>query len=112
MRRSSLDPLGNWDDTVLDSVTESRVHNSVIELTQRTIGQGGAIDLTYDDAGNLTQDGSANGDHQYMWDYRNRLIQAKEKQDGNWNAVGACKYDPLGRRVRRLVPTPHGVPCH
>ena len=37
--RSSVDPLGNWDETDLDSVTESRVHDSVNELTQRTIGQ-------------------------------------------------------------------------
>jgi RHS repeat-associated protein len=79
------------------------VHDSVNELTQRTIGQGGAIDLTYDDAGNLTQDGGANGDHQYVWDYRNRLIQAKEKQSGDWSTVGAYKYDPQGRRVRKAV---------
>ena len=105
----TLDPLGNWDDTVLDSVTESRVHDSVNELTQRTIGQGGAIDLTYDDAGNLAQDGSSNGDHQYVWDYRNRLIQAKEKQSGDWNTVGTYRYDARGRRVRKAVTNKGGL---
>jgi YD repeat-containing protein len=82
LRAERLVTLGNRDDTVLDSVTEDRVHNSVNELTQRTIGQGSAIDLTYDDAGNLTQDESANGDHKYVWDYGNGLIEAKEKQAG------------------------------
>ena len=105
----TLDPLGNWDETDVDSVTESRVHDSVNELTQRTIGQGGAIDLTYDDAGNLTQDGSSNGDHQYVWDYRNRLIQAKEKQSGDWNTVGTYKYDPQGRRIRKVVTNKGGL---
>ena len=94
---------------MLDSVTESRVHDSVNELTQRTIGQGGAIDLSYDDAGNLVQDGSANGDHQYVWDYRNRLIQAKEKQSGDWNTVGTYKYDPQGRRIRKVVTNKGGL---
>lgn len=58
----ALDPLGNWDDTVIDSTTETRSHNSVNELTSRTIGQDPQISLTYDDAGNLTADGSENGD--------------------------------------------------
>ena len=55
--------LWNWDDTTIDSTTATRVHNSVNELTARTIGQDPAISLTYDEAGNLSQDGSADGDH-------------------------------------------------
>ena len=78
-------------------------------LTQRTIGQGSAIDLTYDDAGNLIQDGSSDGNHQYVWDYRNRLIQAKERQSGNWNTVGTYKYDAQGRRVRKTVTNRGGL---
>ena len=76
----TLDDLGNWSDTTIDSTTETRTHNpaceqseqtgrepagrvpkgcdapgaynDVNELTQRTVG-GNSTDLTYDDAGNL-----------------------------------------------------------
>jgi len=85
------------------SVTETRVHNAVNELTARTVGQDPQISLTYDDAANLTQDGSADGDHQYVWDYRNRLIEVKEKQSGNWNTIAECKYDARTRRVLKAV---------
>ena len=47
----SLDPLGNWDSTVNDGTAETRVHNSVNELTARTVGEDPQISLTYDDAG-------------------------------------------------------------
>jgi hypothetical protein len=30
------------------------------------------VSLTYDDAGNLVQDGSSEGDHKYFYDCRNR----------------------------------------
>ena len=83
---------------MLDSVTEDRVHNSVNELTQRTIGQNPAISLSYGDAGNLTQDGGSDENHQYVWDCRNRLIEAKERQSGDWNTVGTYRYDAQGRR--------------
>ena len=59
-----MDPLGNWDETDVDSVTEARTHNAVNELTARTVGQDPQVSLTYDDAGNLTQDGSAEEDYQ------------------------------------------------
>ena len=87
----------------MDSVTEARTHNAVNELTARTVGQDPQISLTYDDAGNLVQDGSAEGDHQYVWDYRNRLIEVKERQSGNWVTVGEYRYDARTRRVLKVV---------
>jgi YD repeat-containing protein len=66
----------------VDSVAETRTHNSVNELTSRTTSQDPQINLTYDDAGNLIQDGDSDGDHQYVWGYRNRLTEVKEKQSG------------------------------
>ena len=98
----TLDPLGNWDDTTIDGTQEDRTHNSANELTQRDIGQT-SISLTYDDAGNLIQDGDADGDHKYVWDYRNRLIEAKEKQSGSWNTIGQYKYDAVNRRILKVV---------
>jgi len=58
----TLDPLGNWDETVLDSVTETRVHNDVNPPyggTARTIRQDPQTSLTYDDAGNPPYGGTA-----------------------------------------------------
>jgi len=99
----SLDPLGNWDSTVNDATTETRVHNSVNELTARTVGQDPQISLTYDDAGNLSQDGSADGDHKYTWDYRNRLIEVEEYQTDTWNTTAEYKYDARNRRIMKEV---------
>ncbi len=105
----SLDPLGNWDNTVVDGTTETRTHNTVNELTARTIGEDAPISLTYDAAGNVTQDGDSNGDHKYTWDYRNRLIEVEEKQSGNWNTVGEYKYDAQSRRVLKVVTNKGGL---
>jgi len=99
----SLDPLGNWDSTVNDATTETRTHNSVNELTARTVGQDPQISPTYDDAGNVTQDGDSEGDRKYTWDYRNRLIEVEEKQSGNWNTAAEYKYDGLSRRILKVV---------
>jgi len=112
----SLEPLGNWDSTVNDGTTETRTHNTVNELTARTVGQAPQISLTYDDAGepegrtgpmvasaplasHLSQDGSADGDHQYVWDYRNRLIEVKEYQTDTWNTTAEYRYDARDRRI-------------
>ncbi len=102
-QRWTLDPLGNWDETDLASVTETRVHNTVNELTSRTVGQDPQISLTYDDAGNLTQDGDCDGDHKYTWDYRNRLVEVKEKQAGQWVTIAECKYDAKNWRILKVV---------
>ncbi len=87
----------------MDGTTETRTHNDVNALTGRTIGEGDPISLSYDAAGNVTQDGDSNGDHKYTWDYRNRLIEVEEKQSGNWNTVGEYKYDAQNRRVLKVV---------
>ena len=38
-----------------------------------------------------------------MWDYRNRLIEVKEKQSGNWNTTAEYKYDAKNRPIRKVV---------
>ena len=57
------------------------------------------VSLTYDDAGNLVQDGSSEGDHKYYYDYRNRLIEVQELQSSTWTTVAEYKYDALNRRI-------------
>ena len=90
-------------------VAETETDNSINELRARTVDGDPQTSLSYDDAGDLTQDGSSDGDHQYVWDYRNRLIEAKERQSGNWNTVGAYRYDAQGRRVRKAVTNKGGL---
>ena len=68
-----------------------------------TIGEDPAISLSCDDAGNLSQDGSADGDHKYVYDYRNRLIGVQEYQTDTWNDTAEYKYDAVNRRVLKVV---------
>ena len=56
------------------------MHNSVNELTARTIGQGPQVSLTYDDAGNLYTTGTADGSLRMYYDYRNRLKWVERRQ--------------------------------
>jgi YD repeat-containing protein len=94
----TLDALGNWTETDVDSVAETRKHNSVNELTSRAIGQDPQINLTHGDAGNLTLDGSTEGDHQYAWDYYNRLVEAGERGE----ALGTTTVRRFFRDFRLL----------
>jgi YD repeat-containing protein len=75
----------------------------VNELTQRTVGGDPSVSLSYDAAGNLTQDGSSDGDHKYVYDYKNRLIEVKEQETDTWVTVAEYKYDASGRRIVKDV---------
>jgi len=58
------------------------------------------INLTYDDAGNLTDDGI----YIYKYDPWNRLVQVKRKSaDGSDQVVATYTYDGLGRRIKKVV---------
>jgi RHS repeat-associated protein len=104
----TLDPLGNWDQTVLDSVTETRTHNSVNELTQRTVGQDPSVSLAYDDAGNLYTTGTADGSLRMYYDYRNRLKWVERKESGEWESLDEYSFDALGRIAFTAEPDGEG----
>ena len=64
----TLSDVGDWDAYTTNTVTETRTHNAVHELT--------AIDsnpLTYDPKGNLTADEAGIA---YAWDADNMLSEA------------------------------------
>ncbi len=68
------------------------------------------ISLTYDAAGSLTQDGSADRDHKYVCDYSNRLIKVEHSDDygegtPSWSTVVEYYYDGLNRRVKKDLAT-------
>jgi RHS repeat-associated protein len=80
----------NFDD---DGTTDARTHNAANEILTRTAGNP-----SYDDAGNLTDDGE---NYKYVYDYRNRLIELRRKSDSKLKAK--YEYDGLNRRVRKVV---------
>ena len=86
----NLDGVGNWDSKTKDAVTETRTHNVVNEITDID-----GTSLSYDDNGNLTDDGS----NTYEYDYENRLIRVTRKSDSQ--VLAEFKYDALGRRVEK-----------
>lgn len=53
--------------------------------------------FTYDANGNLINDGV----NTYGYDYKNRLVEARSIKSGK--VIESFVYDPLGRRVSRVV---------
>jgi len=53
--------------------------------------------LTYDDNGNLADDGS----NTYEYDYENRLVRVTRTSDSD--GLGEYEYDALGRRVEKQI---------
>ena len=94
----NLDPVGNWNSKTTDSVTETRTHNAVNEITSID-----AVPIVHDDNGNLREDQFYN----YDYDEENRLTQVTRKIDDE--VVGLYQYDALGRRVVRVA-NPFGAP--
>jgi len=84
----NLDALGNWTSKTTDGVTENRTHNNMNELA----GIDGSP-LTYDNNGNLIDDGT----NAYEYEYENRLVRVIRQSDSV--VLGEYEYDALGRRV-------------
>lgn len=87
-----LDPVGNWNSLISNSIPEPRFHNAVNELTNLN-----GTPLLYDDNGNLVHDGV----YAYAYDGENRLTQVVRLSDSA--VVGQYWYDALGRRVVSVV---------
>jgi RHS repeat-associated protein len=81
---------GDWNNTIVNGLTENRTHNEVHELTARD-----ATALTYDAKGNLT--GNPTREQTYQWDYENRMRLLIKSGTGSYNY--SYRYDALGRRV-------------
>ncbi len=58
---------------------------------------GTSTSTTYDDNGNLTDDGT----FKYEYDAWNRLVTVKTQEDNL--TIAAYKYDALGRRIKKVV---------
>ena len=93
----TLDKVGNWDKFYNDGTDDDRSHNAVNEITGRTIG-GQTKNPTWDNTGDLTDDGE---NYKYVYDFRNRLVQAKRRGDDS--LLAEYSYDGLNRRIRKVV---------
>ncbi len=74
----------------------------------------GGTARVHDTNGNVTDDGT----HLFVYDYRNRVVQVKQKSGGA--VIAEYRYDAMGRRVesttgttvRRLVRSSYSAPWH
>jgi RHS repeat-associated protein len=93
----TLDKVGNWAKFYNNGVDDQRTHNNVNEITGRTVG-GTAKNPSWDNTGCLSDDGE---NYKYVYDFRNRLVQAKRRGDNS--LLAAYSYDGLNRRIRKIV---------
>lgn len=87
----TVDGVGNWDS--VDG--ETREHSSFNEVATR-MSAGSTTTLTYDDNGNLLSDGQ----HNYQYDFRNRLVRVTDAAGGE---VARYAYDGRDRRALSVV---------
>ncbi len=98
LTESQDNDIYSWDGHV-----DANRNYTVNGLNQYT--EVGADDFCYDANGNLTAD----GDHVYLYDVENRLVQKRAQGTGNTNCnslsysgsiVAELRYDPMGRLYR------------
>jgi|GEM_PF-1438487 len=108
-RNYTLDGLGNWKNTTFNptgqvvTVTDSRNHNYVNQITQVTETPPGAVTAFHYDGqpgasnGNLENDGTLI----YAYDALNRPVQISRVSDGL--VIATYVYDAMNRRARKTV---------
>jgi RHS repeat-associated protein len=84
----SLDPLGNWNSKVTDTVTQTRTHSPSNEILSIN-----TTPVVSDFNGNTSDDGT----NLYSYDEENRLVQVSAKS--THAVLGQYQYDAFGRRV-------------
>ena len=87
-----MDDLGNRDGNQTLR-QEGTIHFTPDPLTNRYTAIAGHP-LSYDDAGNLTQDKDG---YQFDYDYENRITAIKNASDA---VIATMDYDTLGRRIK------------
>ena len=90
----AFDPMGNWDNMIINGTTQTRTHNQLNQITSID-----GVNLLYDANGNLIDDGNKT----YDYNTENRLIKVIRKADNQ--LLAQYTYDALGRRVSKTTPT-------
>ena len=89
----NYDELGNRTSMVKGGTTYYTLNGEGLNQ----YGTVGGISYSYDDNGNLTN--INDGQYEYIYDYENRLIQAKN----NSQTVATYSYDFAGRRITKTA---------
>ena len=97
-----MDGDGNYSDIGTGEYNDERTYNDVNELTARDIDDDGSDDqsITYDAAGNLTDDGDA---YAYVYDAFGRLRSITES--GGSPVYAEFRYNGLGYKISELLDT-------
>ncbi len=85
------DSLGSRNGVKANGSTTSYLHNNLNQYTSV-----GGTNYSYNDNGNLTNDGT----YKYYYDCENRLINVNDQND---SPVASYKYDYQGQRVSKTV---------
>ncbi len=107
----NYDLLGNRD-SVVDSRSGGTTdtygdNNAVNEYSTIQIGSGPAVQVFYDNNGNLTTDHRG---YSYVYDYENKIVQIYKDlntngvYDGTDINIAEYSYDALGRRIEKTNP--------
>jgi len=91
----TLDALGNFAALNDNGTPQTRATNAANEIQSVTTG-GNPTNLTYDDAGNLVNDGTL----KYRYDAWNRQVAVKK---ANNTPVAEYEFDGLNRRIEKSV---------
>lgn len=94
----TLDGANNWGTHVRAGTTCTRTHGSGNEIQTEQCGSVTKA-FTYDENGNLAED----DDFVYSYDFLNRLVLVEEKGSNSPVPLLSFGYDPLGRRVIKVV---------
>ncbi len=91
-----LSPVGDWQETTVNGVTQVREHSPVHEVTKVA-----AVPVTYDANGNMTRDHHGRAS---AWDEDNRLTSVRVHDAAeNISSTAVMVYDALGRRLARTA---------
>ncbi len=91
--------LDHDEDGILDAADDVQVADSF---------DSGTISLSYDNNGNLTDDGLL----KYVYDAWNRLVKVNRSADGDTTTIATYAYDGQNRRTQKVVEKcgPEAVP--
>jgi RHS repeat-associated protein len=86
----ALDSRGNWTGWSHGGASETRLHSSSNEMSERRVGVVGTL-LAWDSAGNLVSDGQRT----FQWNHKGQL----QSITAGMYSQGQYGYDPVGRRT-------------
>ena len=92
----TIDGLGNRSQVQTTPPTPPSSVTYAVDVVNQYTALGG-VSRVHDSNGNLSDDGT----QLYLYDFKNRLVEVKQKSSGA--SIATYRYDALGRRVEKAV---------